>query len=258
MSIPFSPHSFRALAALLWALSPISAHAAHPLITEDTGTQGQGNFQFEFTNEYTTLREGGVNQPITLTAAALSYGVVNSVDIIITVPYLRLGQSVANGSPGEHGLADLGLDVKWRFYEREKLSFAFKPGITFPTGDDTRNLGAGKHTWSAYLTTSYETAPWTWHLHLGHVHHNNNSNERVDIWHASVAAERQLGKSLKVVLDAGIDTNTQNGSASDPVFAIAGLIWSIRPDFDLDLGFKAERTDQYRASALLAGLAWRW
>jgi len=165
---------------------------------------------------------------------------------------------VASGSPGTHGLTDLGLDMKWRFYEKDKLSFAFKPGVTFSTGDDTRNLGTGRHTWSAYVTASYETAPWTWLLHLGHVHNNNTFNERVDIWHASAAVVRQLGDFLKIVLDAGIDTNTQNGTVSDPIFAIAGLIWSVRADFDVDLGFKAERADTYRTNTLLAGLAWRW
>ena len=253
----FSHLSLRVLVTLLCVLSPMSARAAHPLITEDTGTQGQGNLQLELTGEHTTLRESGANQRMALTTAAFSHGVVDSVDVILTVPHLRLGQSAANGTPGAHGLTDLGLDVKWRFYEREKLSFAFKPGITFPTGDDTRNLGTGRQTWSAYVTASYETAPWTWLLHLGHVHHNNTFSERVDIWHASAAAVRQLGDALKLVLDAGIDTNTRNGTTSDPIFAIAGLIWSVRPDFDMDLGLKTERTDSQRANTLLAGLAWR-
>jgi len=248
----------RVFVILLCALAPLSARAAHPLITEDTGTQGQGNFQLELTSEHTTLRESGANQLLVLTTTAFSYGVVDSVDVILTVPHLRLGQSVANGTPGAQGLTDLGLDVKWRFYEKENLSFAFKPGMTFPTGDDTRNLGTGRHTWSAYVTASYETAPWTWLLHLGHVHHNNTFSERVDIWHASGAVVRQVGETLKLMLDIGIDTNTDRSAEADPVFLVTGFIFTPRRNVDIDVGYRMESTDSLRARTLLAGLTLRW
>ncbi len=258
MPLPVSHSSLRVLAALLWTLSPLAARAAHPLITEDTGTQGQGNFQLEFTGEQASLRESGATQRSTLTTAALGYGVVDRVDVIFTLPHLRLGSSAANGTPGAQGLTDLGLDVKWRFYEKEKLSLAFKPGVTFPSGDDTRNLGTGEYTWSAYFTTSYESAPWTWHLHLGHVHHNNTFNERENIWHASAAVVRQLGETLKLVLDTGIDTNTDHGAKADPVFLITGLIYTPHPNFDVDAGYRLESADSWRARTLLAGLTLRW
>jgi hypothetical protein len=232
---------------------PAAAQAAHPLITEDTGTHGLGRFQLELTTEHTTTREAGTRQVSALTSAVVAYGVADTADVLVTVPWLRLGAPVA-----EAGLADIGLDLKWRFYESGPLSVAFKPGLTFPTGDDARSLGVGKHTWSAYLVTTWDLKPWTLHLHLGHLHHNNTFNARVDIWHASAAVVRQLGDSLKLALDAGVDTNTDRAADSDPVFVIAGLIWSLRPDFDLDLGVKTERTDTHRANTLLAGLAWRW
>ena len=249
---------FRVFVILLSTLVSLSARAAHPLITEDTGTQGLGNFQLELTSAHTTLSESGANQQLVLTTAAFSYGAVDSVDVILTVPHLRLGESVANSTPGAHGLTDLGLDVKWHFYEKEKLSFALKPGITFPTGDDTQNLGTGRYTWSAYVTTSYETAPWTWLLHLGHLHHNNTFNERVDIWHASAALVRQVSEALKLVLDIGIDTNTDRAVRSDPSFLIAGFSWSLHKNFDVDLGYKTESTESLRARSLLAGLTLRW
>ena len=243
---------------LLCALAPLSARAAHPLITEDTATQGQGNSQLELTSEHTARRENSANQMLMLTTTAFSYGVVDSVDVILMLPHLRLGHSVAAGTPGAQGLTDLGLDVKWRFYEKEKLSFALKPGITLPTGDDTRNLGTGRHTWSAYVTASYATAPWPWPLHLGHVHHNNTFSERVDIWHASAAVVRQAGEKLKLILDAGIDTNTDRGAEADPVFLITGLIYTPRRNFDIDVGYRMESTESWRARTLLAGLTVRW
>jgi len=248
----------RSLLLLCSLFVPPALYAAHPLITEDTATQGQGNFQFELTNEHIVTREGGFDQPSVLTNGVLAYGATDSADIIVTAPYLRVGASALAGTPAESGFTDAGLDLKWRFYQKDRVSFALKPGLTFPTGDETRGLGTGRVTWSAYLTASYHPGPWNLLLHLGHVHHNNTFNERRDIWHGSAALVRQFGESLQAVVDTGIDTNTDRRARSNPTFLIAGLIWSARKNLDLDLGYRLESSDTLRARALLAGLAWRW
>jgi hypothetical protein len=238
--------------ALTLCLSPL-AFAAHPLITEDTGTQGSGNFQLELTTESMRVREAGQRQYVLLNTAVLAYGFVETADVLVTLPWLKLGQP-----DSAHGLTDAGLDIKWRFYETGPWSFALKPGVTFPTGDDTKNLGAGRHTWSAYVVSSVDLKPWAFHLHLGHRHNNNLSNDRVNIWHASLATSWQVLEPLKLVLDVGTDTNTDRGTDDHPYFAIAGLIWSVRPNLDIDLGVRTERTDNMRTVATLAGLAFRW
>jgi hypothetical protein len=239
-------------AGLLLCLSS-TTHAAHPLITEDTGTQGSGNFQLELTTESMSVRETGQSQYVLLDTAVLAWGFAETADLLVTVPWLKLGQPDST-----QGLTDIGLDIKWRFYETGPVSFAFKPGVTFPTGDDTKNLGAGRNTWSAYIVTTLDHKPWAFHLHLGHQHNNNLSNDRVNIWHGSLAASVQLLDPLKLVLDLGTNTNTDRGSDWHPFFAIAGLIWSVRPNLDLDLGVRSERTDSMRAVAALAGMAIRW
>lgn len=244
-------------AALLATLLTPGAQAAHPLITEDTATQGAGHFQFELNTEHGELRDNGTAVHTVLTDAVLSYGVAETADVILSLPYLRLDQ-VAGGGTGQAGLVGLGLDVKWRFYESGPFSVAIKPGVLFPIGDETRNLSTGEVTWSAYLVSTYNMAPWAMHLHLGHLHNNNTLNERVNIWHASAAVTRQFGETLKLIVDLGIDTNTAPDTSWDPAFLITGLIWSPRPDIDLDLGVKFERSDGASAHALLAGLTIRW
>jgi hypothetical protein len=246
------------LAALLWAFGPLAVHAAHPLITEDTGTQGQSNFQVELTNEQFTIEEDAGKQKLALTTLTLGYGVVDSVDLIVSVPYLKLGASQSDGTPGTQGMGDLGLDVKWRFYEEDKLSLAMKAGVTFPTGDDVLGLGAGRHTWSAYIVSTYALEQWTFHLHLGYLHFNNTANDRVKIWHASAAAERKLTDDLRIVFNTGVDTNTDREANKELVFLITGLIYSPRPNLDLDVGYKIESTDTLRANALLTGITLRW
>lgn len=86
-------HRHRILALLGSLFLPPALYAAHPLITEDTATQGQGNFQFELTNEHTETREGGFDRNTVLTNGVLTYGATDSADVILTVPYLRLGAS---------------------------------------------------------------------------------------------------------------------------------------------------------------------
>lgn len=243
---------------LVAVLFPPDLHAAHPLITEDTGTQGTGNFQVELTTEHITSRESGFDQYLVLTSTVLAYGVAENADIILVLPYLRLGASALDSAPGASGLADTGLDVKWRFYEQGRYSLALKPGVTLPTGDTDNNLGTGRNTWSLYVVGTYNPAPWAFHLHLGHLHHNNTFNERVDIWHASAAIVRQVGESLRLILDTGIDTNTDRTVRSNPTFLVTGLIYSPRANLDLDLGYKFVSDDRLRGQSLLAGLTLRW
>ncbi len=99
MPVAFFPP--RALVVLLCALAPLSVRAAHPLITEDTGTQGQGRFQLDLTREHATIRRAGANQSLVLTGAVFAYGVEKNTDVILTLPYLRRGDSVSGGSSGE-------------------------------------------------------------------------------------------------------------------------------------------------------------
>jgi hypothetical protein len=119
------------LAALLLGQLASAAWAAHPLITEDAGTQGAGHFQLELTSEQGRLHLSGADQYIALTSGVLSYGMTDTVDVLISVPHLRFGASTADGTPGEAGLSDVGLDIKWRFFERDRLSMAVKRGSRF-------------------------------------------------------------------------------------------------------------------------------
>ena len=256
--MPVSGFLRRVFVILLCTLTPLSARAAHPLITEDTGTQGRGNFQAELTNEQFTIEEDAGKQKLALTTLTLTYGVVDSVDMIVSVPYLKLGASESDGTPGTQGIGDLGLDVKWRFYEDGRLSVAIKSGLTFPTGDDVLNLGAGRHTWNAYIVSTYGLDQWAFHLHLGHFHFSNELNARVNIWHASAAVERKLSDGLRIVIDTGVDTNTDPEANKELVFLITGLIYSPRPNLDLDVGYKIESTDSLRANGLLTGITLRW
>lgn len=151
---------FSSVVIPITVLLPLPLFAAHPLITDDTGTQGKGNTQIELTVEHGYEQEDGTRENTANTNAVFSYGVRDNVDLILTLPHRRISSEAEDGSRTvNRGQGDVGLDVKWRFYEKENLSLALKPGLTMPTGDETKNLGAGRTRQSLYLTTSYDADP---------------------------------------------------------------------------------------------------
>ena len=120
------------------------AFATHPLITDDAGTIGAGKTQLEVNGEYGHEKEDGVTIETTQGAASLSYGLNESMDLVIGLPYQHVRATDDTTIMTDNGFSDTSLEVKWRFYEHDDLSLAIKPGITLPTGDDEAGFGAGK------------------------------------------------------------------------------------------------------------------
>ena len=176
---------------------PALSLAAHPLITDDTGTQGKGKFLFELNGQTSHETErSGIETGTDITAkgretelkATLTYGVIDNVDVILTLPYQWKKTEVGDATISDvSGIADISVEVKWRFFEKDGLSFAVKPGITLPAGDKNKDLGAGRATATLYLITTKEIDPWAFHLNLGYKRNENSVDEREDIWHASLA-----------------------------------------------------------------------
>jgi hypothetical protein len=233
-------------------------YAAHPLITDDTGTQGKGKFQIEVNSEFGHDKEAGVTENRFEIATVLSYGIFDNLDIVLGIPYqhIKVKDSVASFSEG--GLSDISLELKWRFYEKDGLSFALKPGITFPAGDEEKGLGTGKATYGAFLIGTKTIEPWAFHLNLGYVRNENTSDEREDIWHASIAAEYEVIKDLKVVANIGTESNPDKSTSTNPAFILGGIIYAVSEAVSLDVGVKAGINSSETDYTILAGIAMRF
>ncbi len=231
-----------------------------PLVTDDTDTQGQGRFQIEASGGYSHDRESGLTEEIFEFKSIITYGVIDPVDLVLTVPYQRTWSKGWHQHGSAGGFSDISLEVKWRFWEDRSLglSFAAKPGVLLPAGDEKHGFGAGRTNFSLFFVASEEIEPWEFHLNLGYIRNENRVDERRDIWHASLAAEWEFVKDLKLVGDLGIETNTCSASNQDLAFIIGGIIYSVTEDFDIDLGVKGGLTKPEPDHTFLAGVTWRF
>jgi len=242
--------------------------AAHPLITDDTGTQGKKNFQVEINSEFNYDREeeGGVRIKETggEIATIFSYGIVDHVDIVLGMPFqwFRIKEDSELTSRNS-GLSDLSLELKWRFYEKEGLSFALKPGMTLPTGNEKKGLGNGRPSYGLTFITTKELGAWAFHFNLGYTRNEYKLREdkeanRKDIWHVSLASEVDVVKDLKVVANIGMERNSDKTSNTHPAFILGGLIYSVTENLDIDIGIKGGLNKPETDLTFLAGMALRF
>ena len=210
------------------------AFAMHPLITDDAGTQGKGNFQLEVNGEYGHDKDEGVTARTTQLASILTYGVIDPLDIVLSIPYQHNRVEDSGAVIRGDGISDLSLETKWRFYEKDGLSLALKPGFTLPTGDSGKDLGAGKATYHLFFIATKEMKPWALHFNLGYIRNENTLDENRNLWHASLAAVLDVAKNLKAVGNIGIQTNADRNATVHPAFILGGLVYSISENFDVD------------------------
>lgn len=248
---------------ILIVLLPAAAFAARPLITDDAGTVGKGTFQVELgfeMSDHRTDDDGVVTREDTSSATAtLSYGLLENLDVLLGMPYEKTkvredGETVHN----EDGIADLTLEAKWRFFEKDGFALALKPGVSFPTGDDKKGFGTGRMTYGALLIATKDIGPVSFHLNAGYRRNENETDERKDIWGGDLAGIVTVAKPLKVVANVGMKTNTDRTAATDPAFLLGGLIYSVTDKIDLDLGYKRGLNKAEADNAYIVGLTMKF
>jgi len=269
-----SPRS--ALTLLLIVLAPVSGLAAPPYITDDTGTQGRGNWQLELVGEHVhhdrTASFGGAlvdqNREVTVFGPVLTYGIAESVDLAFGIARLhdRLTENGVLVQDAE-GTSDSAVEVKWRFYDHDGLSFAVKPGLVLPTGDENRGLGTGRVSWGVNAILTYETGAWTWLANLAYAdaRYKRTEDEEANhrhLWRVSGALGYRVGDKLKLAAEVGIRTNPAKDDPFVPGnnghFAMIGFIFSPSDNVDIALGFRKNVNQGEEDSAFPVGVTFRW
>lgn len=237
-----------------------TAFAGHPLVTDDTGTQGKGSGQVELglslswdkdkADEWTTFKSQGGEA-----AASIAVGLTDIIDFVVGVPYVW-HQVKENGLllEREDGLSDIAFDVKWRFFEKEGWSLALKPGVSVPSGNEDKGLGAGRAGYRLFFLGTKEFEPVAIHANLGYIRNENTFSEREDLWHASIAAEVEIISGLKLMANVGAERNPDPSSNTHPAFALGGISYDVSERITLDAGVKYGLTSTEDDWTALAGL----
>ena len=239
---------------LLSCASP-TTYALYPLITEDAGTQGAGGMQVELSAAQERDREGESTTRQLNPAVALTYGVLDAVDVFVAIPYLQLRTAGPDDTARSSGWSDPKLGIKWRFYEQGNLSVAIVPAVIFPLGNATRGLGHGLAGYTLPLVFTRQWDGFAFHTDLEATDNRNTVGERAHLWHASLAIERHLAERLIGVLDIGVDRNPDPASNLNPAYLLGGLVYSFGR-MDVSAGFKGRLNSAAPDQTLLFGLTW--
>ena len=250
--------------------------AAHPFITDDAGTQGAGNWQLELMGQHNrheaigATGAGSVQQRTraTLFNPVLTYGLTENLDVAVGLNGLRY-KVTENGVVADEasGLSDSTIELKWRFYDADGLSFAVKPTLSLPTGNENRGLGLGRTSWGVNFIADYDVKPWAWFANVAYFHPRFERAEdaagaRDHLWRVSVGTTYEVRENVWLAGELGVRTNELR---DDPFFpgrraqyAMIGLIYSPADKIDLDIGLRKGLNRAETDTVFLIGATFRW
>jgi hypothetical protein len=223
-------HTSQLLAAMLLAALSACVWAAHPLVTDDTGTQDEGNSQIELNSD--VLRFAGVTSHVA--AFTYTYGVLPNLDVFANLP-------AAWSSPS--GIGDASVGAKWRFWESGESSLALKPELILPTGNENKGLGNGKAGASVGLLATRNAGPAAFHANIGVLINRfrlpeTGEKNRRHIWRASAAVTYEVHPQTRLAANIGVSGHAEKETRVNPAFFLIGLIFSPVKSLDIDIGFK--------------------
>ncbi len=228
------------------------AFAAHPLQTEDTGTQGFANVEIE--NGFSRASSDGTT--LTTYQPQVSVGLATTIDAIVQPSY------VWQHFPGDSasGLGDTNIDAKWRFWGSDPWSFAIRAGVLTATSQHELGMPRGDHSEHALLVATWDDTPTTVHANIGvtYVPRAPASPARRVLGHVSAAVMQTINEHLILTVDGELDQDPSTRRTAWPGSLLVGAIWTARPGLDLDIGYQRSIDATAVTQTWLAGLTYRF
>ena len=242
------------------------AFAAHPLMTDDTGTQGKGAVLVESNVNYIKDNEfRSTAVPLAVTA-----GINETMDVAVEFPYLWLRPSAVTGQP-ESGFSDVFFKFKHRFYEQEKKggdreeserSLAYQIAFSQPTGKEEQGLGAGTARWSARLLGSSEWEAMGVSANLGYDSSGRALRRGNFVFDyavsLSIAAKYERTKPWEPVVELAVVRVKGADGYERIATALTGIIYEPSEQFYVDAGVRVGLNEQSEDYALLAGFGYKF
>jgi len=236
--------------AVATVIASNAAFAAHPLQTEDTGTQGEGNVELE--NGLSWSRADGSH--VFAYQPQISYGLAPTVDVIVQPSWL----DVHGGGTRTAGWGDTNFDAKWRFFGEAPLSFAVRAGATLATSEEGLGLRHGTVSTHALFVATVDAAPFTVHANLGLSQNPASAGGRTRVGHASAALMWAPNERLTLTVDGGASSNPDPARKSWPATLLAGAIYTVRPGLDVDVGYQSAVAASTPLRQWLMGVTYRF
>jgi hypothetical protein len=232
-------------------LSAPAARAAHPLQTEDTGTQGAGNIEIE--NGLQGTRAGPSS--VFLYQPQVSVGVSTAVDAIVQPSFV---DAAVRGQPRVSGLGDTNADFKWRFLGVDPWSLAVRAGLLLPTNQRGLGLAGGGIGEHAVLVATWDGTPTLIHANLGVTHLPPAPGLRTTTSSVKAAMMQSIGPRFILTVEGTAGQSLDAARHGWPGTVLGGAIWTLRPGLDLDAGWQASFHTEAASHTWLAGLTWRF
>ena len=251
--------------ALLLTMSATSSWAFQPLLTDDTGTQGRGENQLEFSFSDDRVEQSGVAYSSRVAPLTYTRGLSETVDISLGVNHTHLN-SDAFGTDFVSGNGNPSVGLKWRFYENEasKTSLAMKAELGLPVGQEREALGLGNgrgyYTLTAILMQETSFGTLLFNLASGQVRYSDSvASPDVTLLRVSLAPVWQVNEQWKLALDMGSTRESAAGKQTYTRFFEIGAVYSPGKDLDMAFGFISRQDENSTSNnGITGGISWRF
>jgi hypothetical protein len=250
------PSVFRTLSGLGLTALACSVWAAHPIVSDDTGTQGAGHWQYELSQDWAHETEPGIAPDRShATSSTLTYGLRDNLDLAVSVAHDHDNDS----SVVHNGMADVLLQGKWRFYDDQKAwSMALKPVLSLPTGSTSKGFGTGRTTAALAWVGQYQQDAWSVLGNAGLQWNRNKLGQYQHIWSASVATIYRPQEQWSIMADWSVHRALDPSAQQHPQLLTLGLAWHPRSNWDLDVGYRRNLHGDSALRSTGVGMAYRW
>lgn len=231
-----------------------SAYAAHPLVSDDAQTQGQNGNQIEINMDWAS----DAGQRSRISTLTYTRGINDTTDVYLNIPNTW---RAPDAQPS--GLNDIGVGLKWRFFEQDDIALGIKPEWVLSTGDETKGLGNGKDSYALTLIAELKRHPFVWLANIQQTHNRyklaaDREQNRRTTRQYSIGVLTEIAENTNFIVDIGQSDAAERAQNKAPRFVVVGLIYAVDENLDLDVGYKKGLNSIETDRQLGAGVTWRF
>jgi hypothetical protein len=197
----------------------VLAQGGPPLITDDPGTPGDGNWEINVAFE---AEKRGTQRSYAIPLLDINYGLGDRIQLKYEVPWLVLDE---RGQHTRAGLGNSALGVKWRFFDQDKhrVDMSLYPQLEFNNSGSAVDRGLVDKGIEFVLPFQVEKSfgPISLNPEFGYVFHEYDDNE----WIYGLALGYEASSKLELLGEIS-GTTGQDFENDELVFNI-GARWEL-------------------------------